>query len=124
PRNVSLSGPLGLAFLTCIATLFSINPQPAFAQAKPAQDYLVYVLSEAADKISLVRFGPKGARVDHELVTGSMPADIDGPHGVAISRDKQFYYVSLAHGRPFGSIWKYSTKDDSVLGQVTLSLFP
>ena len=74
---------------------------PTFAQAKPSQDYLVYVLSEAADKISLVRFGPNGARVDHDLTTGGMPADIDGPHGIAISSDKQFYYVSLTHGRPF-----------------------
>jgi len=97
---------------------------PSFAQSKPTQDYLVYVLSEAADKISLIRFGPGGARVDHDLVTGGMPADIDGPHGLAISSDKQSYYVSLAHGRPFGSVWKYSTKDDRVLGQVTLSLFP
>ena len=53
-----------------------------------------------------------------------MPVDIDGPHGIAISPDKQFYYVSLAHGRPFGSVWKYSTKDDRVLGQTTLGLFP
>ena len=97
---------------------------PTLAQAKPSQDYLVYVLSEAADKISLVRFGPNGARVDHDLPTGGMPADIDGPHGLAISGDKQFYYVSLAHGRPFGSVWKYSTKDDRVMGQVTLGLFP
>jgi DNA-binding beta-propeller fold protein YncE len=53
-----------------------------------------------------------------------MPIDIDGPHGIAISRDQQFYYVSLAHGRPFGSVWKYSTKDDRVVGQTTLGLFP
>jgi DNA-binding beta-propeller fold protein YncE len=115
---------VGVVFLACIAALISLSHQPLFAQAKPAQDYLVYVLSEAADKISLIRFGPNGARVDHELVTGGMPADIDGPHGIAISSDKQFYYVSLAHGRPFGSVWKYSTKDDRVLGQVTLGLFP
>ena len=138
PRNVSLLsrsvtppvslrialGGSFLAVLASIASVISLTQQSTFAQAKPSQDYLVYVLSEAADKISLVRFGPNGARVDHDLVTGSMPADIDGPHGIAISRDQQFYYVSLAHGRPFGSVWKYSTKDDSVLGQVTLSLFP
>ncbi len=53
-----------------------------------------------------------------------MPVDIDGPHGIAISPDKQFYYVSLAHGRPFGSVWKYSAKDDRVVGQTTLGLFP
>jgi len=97
---------------------------PCSAQTKPQQDYLFYVLSEAADKISLIRFGPNGARVDHDLQTGEMPIDIDGPHGLAISPDKQFYYVSLAHGRPFGSVWKYSVKDDSVIGQTTLGLFP
>ena len=97
---------------------------PVSAQTKPDKDYLVYVLSEAADKISLIRFGPGGARIDHELPTGDMPTDIDGPHGIAISRDKQFYYVSLAHGRPFGTVWKYSTKDDRVLGRTTLGFFP
>jgi DNA-binding beta-propeller fold protein YncE len=96
----------------------------AIAQAKPDKDYLVYVLSEAADTISLIRFGPAGVRIDREVPTGDMPIDIDGPHGIAISRNKEFYYVSLAHGRPFGSVWKYSAKDDSVLGQTRLGLFP
>jgi DNA-binding beta-propeller fold protein YncE len=53
-----------------------------------------------------------------------MPSDIDGPHGIVVSPDKQFYYVSLGHGRPYGSVWKYSTKDNSVLGKVTLGYFP
>jgi DNA-binding beta-propeller fold protein YncE len=92
--------------------------------APPAQDYLVYVVSESADEITLVRFGPNGARVDHKLGTGVMPSDIDGPHGMAISRDKEFYYVSLAHGAPYGSVWKYSAKTDAVLGKVTLGMFP
>jgi DNA-binding beta-propeller fold protein YncE len=87
-------------------------------------EYLVYVASEAADKISMVRFGPQGGKLDHELTTGVMPTEIDGPHGLTMSPDRQFYYVSLAHGQPFGSVWKYSTKDDSVVGQVTLGMFP
>jgi DNA-binding beta-propeller fold protein YncE len=107
-----------------LATLVSANQQPASAQAKPDKDYLVYVLSEGADQISLIRFGPGGARIDRELPTGDMPTDIDGPHGIAISHDKQFYYVSLAHGRPFGSVWKYSVTDDRVMGQATLGFFP
>jgi DNA-binding beta-propeller fold protein YncE len=97
---------------------------PALAQAKPAGDYLVYVVSEYADKVSLVRFGPGGARVDHDFGAGDMPTDIDGPHGLVISPDKKFYYLSLAHGRPFGSVWKYSAAGDRVLGRVTLGLFP
>ena len=114
----------GLISLVFVATFLGAGAPAALAQAKPDIDYLVYVLSEAADKISLIRFGPGGARLEHEIPTGDMPIDIDGPHGIAISRDRQFYYVSLAHGRPFGSVWKYSTKDDRVLGQTTLGFFP
>lgn len=94
------------------------------AQVKPDQDYLVYVLSESADKIALVRFGPDGARVDRQVDTGDMPIDIDGPHGIVVSPDRQFYYVSISHGRPFGSVWKYSTKDDSLVAKTTLGHFP
>ena len=93
-------------------------------QTKPEKDYLVYVVSEAADKIALVRFGPSGARIDRQLDTGDMPIDIDGPHGIVVSPDRQFYYVSIAHGRPFGLVWKYSTKDDTVIAKTTLGYFP
>jgi len=94
------------------------------AQVKPDRDYLVYVLSESADKIALVRFGPEGARIDRQIDTGDMPIDIDGPHGIVVSPDRQFYYVSIAHGRPYGTVWKYSTKDDSLIAKTTLGHFP
>src|SRR6266545_6135501 len=99
-------------FLTL--ALLALAPFVARAQAKPDKDYLVYVVSESADKIALVRFGPNGARIDHQIETGDMPVDIDGPHGIIMSPDRKFYYISIAHGRPFGLVWKYSTKDDSV----------
>ena len=94
------------------------------AQVKPDRDYLVYVLSESADKIALVRFGPDGIRIERQIDTGDMPIDIDGPHGIVISPDRQFYYVSIAHGRPYGSVWKYATKDDSLVAKTTLGYFP
>lgn len=94
------------------------------SQSKPDKEYLFYVLSEAADKIALVRFGPNGAKIERQIDTGDMPIDIDGPHGIVTSPDRQFYYVSIAHGRPFGTVWKYSTKDDSVVGKTTLGHFP
>ena len=106
------------------AFLVACSAIQTLAQRPPERDYLVYVLSESVDKISIVRFGPGGARVDKEFATGAMPLDVDGPHGIVFSPDKQFYYVSLGHGRPFGSVWKYSAKDDRVLGRVTLGLFP
>jgi DNA-binding beta-propeller fold protein YncE len=105
---------LGFALLTIFAN-------PVAAQQRT---YFVYVASEAADRITLVRFGPDGTVVDHEIPTGVMPTDIDGPHGLAVSPDKAHYYVSIAHGQPNGSVWKYSTKDDKLLGRVTLGMFP
>jgi len=112
--------------LSVVSVLFCIAQASSVAQIAqlPKQDYLVYVLSESADKISLVRFGPKGAKVDHSFDTGSMPTDIDGPHGIAISPDKKFYYVSLANGRPFGSVWKYDAATNAVLGRAQLGYFP
>src|SRR6185503_21149525 len=107
-----------------VLALIALCPALTKSQAKPGKEYLVYVLSEAADKITLVRFGPGGARIDHEIDTGDMPIDIDCPHGIVISPDRQFYYVSIAHGRPFGTVWKYSTKNDAVLGKATLGYFP
>jgi DNA-binding beta-propeller fold protein YncE len=108
----------------CLAAFSAVQFAPTAAQTRPDKDYLVYVLSESADRIALVRFGPGGARVDHDLHTGEMPTDINGPHGLVISPDKRFYYVSIAHGRPFGTVWKYAVDGDRVLGRTTLGLFP
>src|SRR6266571_962269 len=119
PRGVNMPRPALLLSALILSTASLAN-----AQTKPDKDYFVYVLSESADKIALVRFGPNGAGVDHDLKTGAMPSDLNGPHGIAISSDKQFYYVSLAHGRPFGTVWKYAVNGDRVLGETTLGLFP
>ncbi len=122
--RVSLAAPLLFRVSLLFALFLGAAASQAWAQAAPEQDYLVYVLSESVDKIALVRFGPQGARVERAFETGSMPIDIDGPHGIAVSPDKKFYYVSLGHGRPNGSVWKYRTADDSVVGRVPLGLFP
>lgn len=90
----------------------------------PDRDYLVFVVAESADEIALVRFGPSGGSIDRQLTTGIMPTDIDGPHGVAVSPDKRYYYVTIAHGTPFGTVWKYTTAGDTVKGRVELGNFP
>ncbi|HYV09655.1 MAG TPA: YncE family protein [Pyrinomonadaceae bacterium] len=113
-----------VARYTSILLLIVFSPFFARSQTKPDKDYLVYVLSEGADKIALVRFGPAGIKIDHQIDTGDMLIDIDGPHGIVLSPDRQFYYVTIAHGRPFGSVWKYSTKNDALIGKASLGLFP
>jgi len=90
----------------------------------PKQDYLVYVVCESADRIVLLRFGPKGLQIENQTRTGLMPTDINGPHGIAVSPDKQFFYVSEGHGRPDGSVWKYRAGTHEVIKYTGLGLFP
>jgi DNA-binding beta-propeller fold protein YncE len=87
-------------------------------------DYLVFVASEGNDRISLVRFGPAGARVERVSKIGRNPTEPVGPHGIGLSPDKRYYYVSTAHGFPNGELWKYSAAGDSLKGTVTLGRFP
>ena len=90
----------------------------------PERDYLVYAGSEATDRIALIRFGPAGARIEREITVGIMPADADGPHGIAVSPDGRYWYTTTAHGAPFGYLWKYATGSDSLVGRVMLGNFP
>jgi len=83
-------------------------------------DNLVVVDSEVPGGVALVRFGPKGIARERVTTVGIMPTDVDGPHGLAISPDGKWYYVSTAHGAPFGYLWKLSTANDSVAGKVML----
>ena len=92
--------------------------------ASPERDYLLYVVAESADQVALVRYGPGGIRIEREQRVGMMPTEINGPHGIDVSPDGQFYYVSIAHGTPYGTFWKYRTTDDQPVGHTTLGLFP
>ncbi|MEO5818665.1 MAG: YncE family protein, partial [Gemmatimonadaceae bacterium] len=98
-------------------------PTPASGEA-PASDYLVFAASEGNDQVALLRFGAAGFRRERVITTGLMPADIDGPHGVAVSPDRRFYYVTTAHGAPYGYLWKYAAANDSLIARVTLGNFP
>lgn len=111
------------AFAVCLlVALGSLAAQTS--TQPPTQDYLVYVVCEAADKIVLLRFGAGGAHIESQVRTGLMPMDLNGPHGIAISPDKQFFYVSEGHGRPDGSVWKYRTGSNEVIKYTSLGLFP
>jgi DNA-binding beta-propeller fold protein YncE len=94
------------------------------APTPPAHDYLVFVASEGNDQIALVRFGPKGARVERVHTIGTNRTELVGPHGIAVSPDGRWYYVTTAHGTPNGAMWKYSTANDSLAGRVELGRFP
>lgn len=90
----------------------------------PARDYLVLVASESVDRVALVRFGPAGARVEREKYVGWSKMEVAGPHGVAITPNAKEYFVTIAHGTPFGKLVKYDAATDTQLGSVMLGNFP
>ena len=96
----------------------------ARAQGPPTHDYYAWVASEAVDKLQLIRFGPAGIAIERTHTVGILPTDPDGPHGVALAPDGDHLFVSTGHGTPYGSLWKYSTRDDRLEGRVELGLFP
>ena len=97
---------------------------PKVVPPMPERTYTIAVASEATDEIAIITFGPGGAAVQTKVPIGLSVTDPDGPHGLAASPDKQFYYVSTAHGTPYGSFWKLRTSDNAILGRVTLGNFP
>jgi DNA-binding beta-propeller fold protein YncE len=110
---------LPIATATALLTIF-----PARSNDAPVRNYWVKLVCEASDRIATVRFGLGGATLEKTTDTRILQSDISGPHGIAFSPDRKNFYVSIGHGRPYGTALKYSADDDRVLGQVGLGLFP
>jgi len=102
------------------------------SDALPAADHFVatdthrvYVANESSDMVSRVAFVPgEGAFVEAEIPVGIMPADIDGAHGITVSPDGRYWYVTIAHGTPYGSVWQFHAGPDTLVGRTDLGLFP
>ena len=90
----------------------------------PPPRITLYVASEAVDQVSRVRFGPGGSAIERVIKVDPRPSESDGPHNLNISPDHRYWYTSVAHGTPNGSLWKFETATDSLVGTVTLSHFP
>ena len=101
--------------------------QAAPAQSAPAQapTYRVYVANESSDLVSRVAFTPgEGVVVEREIPVGIMPGDNDGAHGISVSPDGRYWYVTIAHGTPRGYLWKFHAGPDTLVARTRLGLFP
>lgn len=111
-----------------------IVPPPDVAPSPvPATTYRFLATAELQDQVALVRFKPCqpeeappvcGTAVERTYDVGLSSADIEGPHGVVVSPDGRTFYVSMAHGRPFGRLEKYDVATGRRLGVVELGMFP
>ncbi len=87
--------------------------------------YLFYVASESEDEVTLLRFTPPaGLGVEKVIPVGFWPAETEGPHGINVDPDGEYWYLTLGHGFPFGSFLKYRTGVDTLEGRLELGLFP
>lgn len=92
--------------------------------AVSAQDYYIYVTAESEDEVALIKFDGKKAETIKRIPVGVWPAENEGPHGITVSPDGKHWYLSLAHGNPYGTLYKYETGSDKVVGETKLGLFP
>ena len=102
-------------------------PRSGAVESSDAQSstYRVYVANESSDIVSRVAFTPgQGAVVEKEITVGIMPGDNDGAHGVTVSPDGRFWYVTISHGTPYGYLWKFDAGPDTLVGRARLGLFP
>ena len=115
-----LSGTiLSAAALTAV----TLAAAPLRAQAADP-GYRVGVVSESGDIMTWLRPGEGTLVPDHVVPVGIMPSDIDGPHNVTVAPDGKSYYISIAHGTPYGSLWRLSLPGDTLIGRAPLELFP
>ncbi|WPP50374.1 YncE family protein [Catalinimonas niigatensis] len=89
-----------------------------------AQDYYIYVAAESEDEVSLIKFDGEKAETIKNIPVGVWPAEIEGPHGITVAPDGKHWYLSMAHGNPFGYLYKFETGSDEKVGETTLGLFP
>jgi YVTN family beta-propeller protein len=95
-----------------------------FPLMSSGQNYYVYVASESDDTVSLLKFDENEINEVERIVVGTYPTEIEGPHGITVDPNGKYWYLSLAHGNPFGKLVKYSTENNEVLDETTLGLFP
>lgn len=111
---------LGILVLGC-----GSSPGPPAEPVAPSRSYRILATAESDDEVALIEFAPCcGARVLRTYAVGIFPSDIEGPHGVIPSADGGSFFVSLAHGRPFGFLQQIDLASARPLGIVELGMFP
>ena len=113
-------------FISACASAGEPGTDPASrAGASPDASYTVYVGAESADLMHRIRFGPDGAAVEKTIPIGRLPTENEGPHGISISRDGRYLYLTTGHGVPTGKLWKYELGPDTLVAEeIGLGFFP
>lgn len=116
--------PRRLGAAAAVAALLSLTVPSAPAVAQQQRTYTMYVAAESDDVVEKIAFGPQGFTLLKSIPVGMWPTETEGPHGLAVAPDGEHWYVTIAHGNPYGRLYKYDTATDSYVADVVLGLFP
>lgn len=130
-RKTISRGSIVWLWMGAAACASSPAPAPVPAPATSASataltaNYWVYVGAESADLVHRIRFGPDGAVVEKTFPVGESAPEMEGPHGLQISRDGKFLHMTTGHGSPDGKYWRYVLGPDTLAGPgIFLGYFP
>ncbi|MDG1050658.1 MAG: YncE family protein [Planctomycetota bacterium] len=104
-----------------IATLFLLG---AGTIPAPADEARLLVAAESADRVYDLAFDGSDLSVREVIDVGYQATEIEGPHGLTVSPDGRHWFVSIAHGKPNGLLYKYDAETHELLGETELGLFP
>ncbi len=93
---------------------------------QPARSYHLYVAAESEDVVAELRFDAAAGTLEvvDRIRVGTLPTEIEGPHGLAVDPTGEHWYVTMAHGNPFGWLYKFRTGSNELVGRCELGLFP
>ena len=89
-----------------------------------SQTYFLYVASESEDEVAVIKFDGAQGSVDEIITVGYQATEIEGPHGLTLDPSGDFWYVTMAHGNPFGRVYKYATESNKLVDFTELGIFP
>lgn len=91
-----------------------------------AQSYYVYVAAESEDEVYLLKYDAKNQRgaIEDVIPVGQYPTEIEGPHGLNVGLNNDYWYLSIAHGNPYGWLYKFNTGTNEFISRTELGMFP
>ncbi|MCB0840905.1 MAG: YncE family protein, partial [Bacteroidetes bacterium] len=88
-----------------------------FPLISQSQNYYVYATAESEDEVALVKFDGEKAEAIERIPVGTFPTEIEGPHGITVGPEGKYWYLSIAHGMPYGKLLKYETGTNKLVGE-------
>ncbi|SMO51506.1 YncE family protein [Fodinibius sediminis] len=98
----------------------------AAVQHAAAQTHHLYVAAESEDKVYQISFDAqtRETAVRDVITVGQYPTENEGPHGINIGLNGKYWYLSIAHGNPYGWLYKFRTGTNEFIARTELGMFP